>query len=139
MVRGGGGITPDVELPGPAPLPVWWSLAADSGFDAAVRDSVAVTLGADLDARRAWLTTPAQWRTMLLPPFLTRVRARLKVAAQTDTALDARLARILAARATEVRWGPEAREEFVSRNGPDLQAALSCLPRLTEPLAPPPR
>src|SRR5439155_1078595 len=45
-VRGGGGIAPDVELPRPAPVPVWWSAAADSGLDDALADSIALTLPA---------------------------------------------------------------------------------------------
>ena len=133
VVRGGGGIAPDVELPKPAPLPVWWSLAADSGFDDAISDSVAPTLSGTGPARIAWLTAREEWRTKLLLPFLARVRARLKVAAQTDSALDARLAFNLAARVAEVRWGPDAREEFVFRP----QTALAYFGRLPELLAPP--
>src|SRR5207247_2457103 len=45
-VRGGGGITPDVVVPISVVLPVWWSAAADSGFDEAVADSVGQTLAA---------------------------------------------------------------------------------------------
>src|SRR5574341_836190 len=92
IVRGGGGITPDIELPRPASLPVWWSVAADSGFDDAISDSVAQTLSSSPAERVTWLTAREQWRTRLLQPFLTRVRARLKVGAQTDSALEARLA-----------------------------------------------
>ncbi|MGH7538607.1 MAG: S41 family peptidase [Gemmatimonadales bacterium] len=135
VVRGGGGIAPDVELARPAPLPVWWSVAADSGFDDAVADSVALTLPADLGARRVWLLARDVWRSTLLPPFLARVRTRLKVAAQTDSALDARLAFTLAARVAEVRWGPDARDEFVFRP----PAALDYFPRLDSLLAPPRR
>jgi carboxyl-terminal processing protease len=135
-VRGGGGIVPDVPLPRPAPLPVWWSAAADSGFDSAVADSVALTLPGDLAARRAWLTAPDQWRARLLAPFLARVRQRFHVAAQTDSALDARLARGLAARAAEVRWGEDALEEFLLRVSPDVQAAVTYFPRLPALLSP---
>ena len=42
-VRGGGGIAPDVELPRPARIPVWWSAAADSGLGDALADSFALT------------------------------------------------------------------------------------------------
>jgi len=133
VVRGGGGIAPDVELPKPPPLPVWWSVAADSGFDDAISDSVASTLSGTAPARVAWLTARDEWRTKLLLPFLARVRARLKVAAQTDSALDARLAFNLAERVAEVRWGPDAREEFVFRP----QAALGHIGRLSGLLAPP--
>jgi len=135
VVRGGGGIVPDIDVPRPAPLPVWWSVAADSGFDDAVSDSVALTLSPSPADRAAWLTARDQWRSKLLPPFLSRVRARLKVTAQTDSALEARLAFALAARVAEVRWGPEAREEFVFRP----EVALSYFPRMTELLASPRR
>jgi carboxyl-terminal processing protease len=135
-VRGGGGIVPDVPLPPPAPLPVWWSAAADSGFDDAVADSVALTLPGDIISRRVWSTAPDQWRAKLLPPFLARVRNRLHVAAQPDSALELRLARILAARAAQVRWGPDAYDEFLLRASADVQAAISYFPHLEALLAP---
>jgi len=137
-MRGGGGIVPDVALPERAPLPVWWSAAADSGFDDAVADSVAHTLPVGVAARAAWMTASEEWRARLVPPFLERVRGGLGVAARPDSALERRLARILAARAAEVRWGPDAREEFVVRNDPAIRAALAQFPRLTELLAPRP-
>ncbi len=61
-VRGGGGIAPDVVVPVTAPLPVWWSAAADSGLDDAVSDSVAQTLTATPAGRAAWLIADAEWR-----------------------------------------------------------------------------
>ncbi|HYT64309.1 MAG TPA: S41 family peptidase [Gemmatimonadales bacterium] len=136
-VRGGGGIVPDIVVPIIAPLPVWWSAAADSGFDDAVSDSVAQTLPATPAARGAWLTAESEWRAKLLPPFLSRVRARLSVSAATDSLLDQRLARILAARAAEVRWGPDAREEFVLRNDRTIRVATEQFPRLRALLAAP--
>ena len=137
VVRGGGGIAPDVPLSQPAPLPVWWSVAADSGFNEAVSDSFAQALPATPAARAAWLGAPDRWRATVLPLYLSRVRARLHVAAQSDSALDARLARILAARVAEVRWGPDALEEFLVRSSPDVQAAVGYFPRLPELLAAP--
>lgn len=136
-VRGGGGIAPDIVVPIIAPLPVWWSAAADSGFDDAVSDSVAQTLPATAGARAAWLTAESEWRAKLLPPFLSRVRARLGVAANADSLLEQRLARILASRAAEVRWGPDAREEFLIRNDRTIRIASEQFPRLRELLAPP--
>ena len=138
-VRGGGGVTPDVALAPPAPLPVWWSVASDSGFDFAIADSVALTLGLTPAGRDAWMTSPEQWRGTLVAPFLARVRARLHVAAPVDTALEARLARILALRAAEVRWGPEARDEFLVRASADVRSALGYFPRLAALLAAPAR
>src|SRR5258706_522708 len=138
-VRGGGGIVPDVVVPVTAPLPVWWSAAADSALDDAVSDSVAQTLTATPAGRAAWLIADAEWRAKLVPPFLGRVRNRLGVAAVTDSLLDRRLARILAARAADVRWGPEAREEFIVRNDGTIRAAFERFPRLHELLAPKPQ
>ena len=132
LVRGGGGIAPDIVVPITASLPVWWSAAADSGFDDAVSDSVAQTLPATATAKTAWLTAEAQWRATLLPPFLTRVRTRLGVTAVTDSLLDQRLARILATRVAEVRWGPEARDEFLLRNDRTIRVALEQFPRLND-------
>ncbi len=138
-VRGGGGIAPDIVVPVVAPLPVWWSAAADSGLDDAVADSVANTLAATPAARAAWLNAESDWRAKLVPPFLARVRARLDVAALTDSLLERRLARILAARATEVRWGADAREEFLLRNDRTIRAASERFPHLRELLAPAPK
>jgi carboxyl-terminal processing protease len=132
LVRGGGGIAPDITVPVSAPLPVWWSFAADSGFDNAVSDSVAQTLPPTAAAKTAWLSAEAQWRTGLVPPFLARVRARLGVAAVTDSLLEQRLARILATRVAEVRWGPDARDEFLLRNDHTVRVALEQFPRLRE-------
>ena len=135
-VRGGGGIVPDIVVPVIVQLPVWWSAAADSGFDDAVSDSVAQTLQPTPAARAAWLTAEGDWRAKLLPPFLRRVRTRLGVVALTDSLLDQRLARILAVRVAEVRWGPDAREEFLIRNDRTIRVATEQFPRLLELLAP---
>ena len=134
-VRGGGGIAPDIIVPITATLPVWWSAAADSGFDDAVSDSVAQTLPATPVARAAWLVADTEWRDKLLPPFLARVRGRLGVTAATDSLLDRRLAAILATRVAEVRWGPDAREEFLVRNDRTIRLAGEQFPRLRELLA----
>lgn len=131
-VRGGGGIAPDIVVPIIAPLPVWWSFAADSGFDDAVSDSVAHTLPATPAARAAWLNAESEWRAKLLPPFLARVRARLGVAAVTDSLLERRLARILATRVAEVRWGSEAYDEFLIRNDGAIRVAVEQFPRLRD-------
>ena len=128
-----------MALAPPAPLPVWWSVASDSGFDFAIADSVALTLGLTPAGRDAWMTSPEQWRGMLVAPFLARVRARLHVAAPVDTALEARLARILALRAAEVRWGPEARDEFLVRASADVRSAIGYFPQLAGLLAAPTR
>ena len=136
VVRGGGGIAPDLELPPPARLPVWFSIAADSAWDTAVADSAALTLPATPAARDRWMTDSTAWGTLLLPPFLARTRAGLNAAAVPDPAQEARIARILAFRVAEVRWGPEAAQTFIVRNDPDLRAALAAFPQLPALLAP---
>jgi carboxyl-terminal processing protease len=124
-IRGGGGIVPDVSLPAPVKLPRWWSVAADSGWYEAVADSVAGQLPKDLPARARWLDARAEWQTALVGPFMSRVRNRLNLQAAPDSALAARLGRILAYRVAEVRWGPEAADEFALRNDPDIRAAMT--------------
>lgn len=135
-VRGGGGIAPDIVVPMIGALPVWWSAAADSGLDDAVSDSVALTLPATPVARTAWMGAEKEWRDKLLPPFLVRVRGRLGVTAAMDSLLERRLAAILAIRVAEVRWGPDAREEFMVRNDGTIRLATEQFPRLRELLAP---
>jgi carboxyl-terminal processing protease len=134
-VRGGGGIVPDVVLAAPGAPPVWWSVAADSGFVAAVADSVAQTLPATAAARAHWIAGRERWAASLLVPFLARVRARLHVAAQPDSLLADRMALLLAVRAATVRWPPDGGDELRVRNDSDIRAAVGTFPRLAELLS----
>ncbi len=128
LVRGGGGIRPDVLRPA-AELPTWFSVAADTGLVVQVADSVAQAQ--PVAGKDAWLAGgPDRWDREVVVPFLTRVRAALGVTAEPDAALRARLGRILASRVAEVRWGPDAAEEFRLRTDPDLLLALEQFPRL---------
>jgi carboxyl-terminal processing protease len=137
LVRGGGGVMPDRELPAPVALPVWFSVAADSSYDIAVADSVAQTLPQTPAARTAWFSDSARWEATLLPPFLARTRAGLKVAALPDPAQASRIARNLAYRVAEVRWGAEAGPAFVLQNDLDIRASVALFPELPALLAPP--
>lgn len=137
VVRGGGGVLPDLELPAPTPLPVWFSVASDSSYDTAVADSVAQTLPNTPAARAAWFSDTTRWQATLLPPFLARTRAGLKVAAVPDQAQGARIARNLAYRVAEVRWGTEAGPAFILQNDGDLRASITHFPQLAALLAPP--
>jgi carboxyl-terminal processing protease len=138
-VRGGGGIRPDVAGPALVSLPAWHALAADSGFEAAVADSVAYALAATPAARAAWLSGSDRWRPEVLDPFLARVRTHLRVGAETDSSQAGLLARRLAARAAEVRWGTDARDELLLRHDPTIALGLAQFPRLTQLLASPSR
>jgi carboxyl-terminal processing protease len=138
-VRGGGGIAPDVVRPLVSELPLWWSVANDSGFALAVADSVAATLPSTPAAREAWVSSPARWSTDLLAPFLQRVRRRLHVAAAPDTAVSARMARYLASRVAAVRWPEDGAAELRIRNDPDILIALPYFGRLPTLLGGAPR
>ncbi len=126
-VRGGGGIVPDVLVPITATLPGWWSVAADSGWIEAVADSVAGLLPKEktAPAAAAWQNAPDQWQTGMVAPLLNRVHSRLKVTAEPDAQQQARLGRILAYRATEVRWGADAAEAFLMDHDGGLSAAMT--------------
>jgi carboxyl-terminal processing protease len=138
-VRGGGGIRPDIESPARLPLPAWHAVAADSGFEEAVADSVAYALPT-ADAERArWLGAPERWRAELVDPFLARVRSRLGVAAEADSGQMERLARRLAVRAAEVRWGADARDEFLLKHDPVVALGVAQFANLAALLASPSR
>ncbi|MEP7325781.1 MAG: S41 family peptidase [Gemmatimonadota bacterium] len=132
LVRGGGGIVPDVTLPGRVPLPIWFSVAADSGFYEAIADSVAGSMDADEASRVRFTGNPTAWQARLVDPFLARVRTRLQVAGQVDSLVTQRIGRILADRVVEVRWGPEARDQFLLQNDADVMAAMGYFPRVLE-------
>lgn len=124
-VRGGGGINPDVAFPAPVDLPRWWPVASDSGWVEAVADSVAALLPKDAGAASSWLNSPDQWQVGMVQPMLNRAHARLKVTGDPDAAQRARMGRILAWRASEVRWGPEFAEQFLVQHDATLAAAMT--------------
>jgi hypothetical protein len=83
------------------------------------------------------MTARAEWQAKLVAPFVERVRSRFHVTAQPDSLLAARIGRNLAIRVAEVRWGADARDEFLVRNDPDVHAALDYFPRLGQLLSAP--
>lgn len=135
VVRGGGGILPDVVLPALPPVPAWVTVAADSGIVDAVADSVAYSLKAADSTRAVWEASPARWTAQVLTPFLARVRARLGVRADLDSALADRIARRLAYRVVAVRWGEENAWEFALGIDPGVREALARFPDLPRLLA----
>lgn len=128
-VKGGGGIAPDVALPAPPGVPRWWTVAADSGWDRAVADSVAQTLATDPAARTAWIHGSATWADRLLPPLLARVRSRLAVPAELDSQTRSAMARRMAAEAATVRWDEATGRELSIENDPDVVAAAGLFAR----------
>ncbi len=86
-------------------------------------------------ALAAWLDAKGDWQTKLVQPFLTRVRARFHIAAQPDSSTAERIARNLARRVAEVRWGTDALEQFFVHNDPDIRAARGYFQQLPELLA----
>jgi carboxyl-terminal processing protease len=131
QVRGGGGILPDVVRPISVELPVWFSIAIDSGYDS-LADSVARTLANEPSARAAWMADSAAWDTRLVTPFVARVRSGLGIPVAPNPPLRARMGRLLAARAAAERWGPEAAEDLLIADDADIRAALKEFPRLPE-------
>jgi hypothetical protein len=107
-------------------------VASDSGWDRAVADSIAFTLGTDGAARLAWRNNAAGWAERLLPPLLSRVRSRLGLSVQPDDATRNAIARRLAAMTAKVRWGDDAGEELTVAADPDIVAAVALFARSTE-------
>lgn len=134
IVRGGGGIHPDIERR-VGDLPAWFSVAADSGWIALVADSVAQTLPSGDKAQAAWLAAPERWDHDVAAPFLGRVQAHLGIHTLPDAATRERITRFLAARVVETRWGGSAALEFWLRNDPDVRLALDSFPRIASLLA----
>ncbi len=135
-VLGGGGIRPDVIVPAPPSLPVWWSMAADSGFTTSVADSVAFALPETEEGRIAWLSG-SDWDATVLEPLLSLVRDRMSLAAELKSGLREYLARELALRVAEVRWGDAARIELALETDPDVLAARRALAKVDSILAAP--
>jgi carboxyl-terminal processing protease len=136
ILRAGGGIAPDLEVPGPPLVPGWWSVASDSAFDTAISDSVAQLLPATPSARAQWAADTIGWRQVLLPPLLSRTRAALGVAAVPTPDQELYIAQLMATRVALVRWGHEGGVAFSFQNDRDLQAALRAFPDLPRLLAP---
>ncbi|MEE8477098.1 MAG: S41 family peptidase [Gemmatimonadales bacterium] len=137
-VYGGGGIAPDVEVTVPTEVPVWWSIAVDSGFVTTVADSVAFTLTDEPGARSRWVMDDGLWEERVWPAFLERVQVRLGVSRELPPAIQRRLVRELAARVAEVRWGTDAALDLRLQSDPDVAAAGNALD-LAETLLGPPR
>jgi carboxyl-terminal processing protease len=133
-VRGGGGVVPDLEVLVHDSLPPWFAVAADSGFDLQVADSVAHTLPAAPDGAWAWRDN-AQAAT--LDAFLSVVGGRLGVRSEPSPTERRAMAARLMSRAALVRWGREVWQRLMLAGDPDVQAAREALSRLPALLAAP--
>jgi carboxyl-terminal processing protease len=125
-----GGIQPDVIAPAPDELPGWFAAATEAGLEIAVADSVAASLPATDEARRAWMADSAGW-DLLVTPFMDRVRSRLGTGA-APAPLRARLGHLLGHRVAATKWGEDGAGEFVTRNDPDVKVALAQVARLSK-------
>jgi carboxyl-terminal processing protease len=131
LVRGGGGILPDIVRPAGTELPVWFTVAMDSGYASFV-DTVALRLNQDSKAKAAWISDSVGWDTLLVKPFVARVGSRLAQVTPTPP-LRGRIGRILARRVALQRWGPEAETDFLIQNDGDVRAAVQALNPVQQP------
>jgi carboxyl-terminal processing protease len=129
-VRGGGGVLPDVVDSVAVQPGAWWEVAEDSGWVAAVADSIAATLPATSAGMTAFEATLPNWGKTLMPPLLQRIRDRLHVAAVVDSAMQWRLGYEVGRRAVETRWGVDARYDLDLRHDGDVRMAVASFPKL---------
>ncbi|MFW6084021.1 MAG: S41 family peptidase, partial [Gemmatimonadota bacterium] len=127
-VRGGGGISPDLETPGSPPPPPWWSAAREAGWIQEVVDEAAATLSVDpADGSDPWRGDEAR-HDALVDSLLRRVRAELDVAAEPGPPLRSWMRRTVAGRVASVRWGVDAGSAFRVHTDPDVRAAVEAFP-----------
>jgi hypothetical protein len=99
----GGGIAPDVELPARTDIPAWATIAIDSAIDQQVLRDALAALPATVTPD-SWAHDAAMWSKLLLDPFLKQVNDRI-TKVQPDEVLRSVLARSLAIRLAQARWG----------------------------------
>ncbi|HWZ27880.1 MAG TPA: S41 family peptidase [Gemmatimonadales bacterium] len=130
VVRGGGGVLPDlVDSAGTEPG-AWWVAAEDSGWVAAVADSIAATLPGTPAGMAAFEATLPAWGRTLMPGLLTRIRERLHVQASVDSLTQWQLGYQVGRRVVETRWGMAARYDLDLHHDRDVRMALAAFPRL---------
>ncbi|HKV71118.1 MAG TPA: S41 family peptidase, partial [Gemmatimonadales bacterium] len=130
VVRGGGGVQPDLVDSAGAEPAAWWVAAQDSGWVAAVADSIAATLPETPAGLTAFEATLPAWGTTLLPGLLTRIRERLQVRASVDSLTQWQLGYQVGRRVVETRWGLAARYDLDLHHDRDVRMALAAFPRL---------
>jgi carboxyl-terminal processing protease len=127
-VRGGGGISPDVETAGSPAPPAWWSVAHGRGWIQQVVDQAAAERVPEADAVHAWAAAELDHLT-LADVLLERVRKELDVRADVEPEVRGWIGRTLAARVAAVRWGMDAEASFRVAVDPDVREALAVFPR----------
>ena len=120
-VRGGGGVRPDVESPGPVPLPAWWAGSVELGIPLEVATAASASVGGNVEV---WVEQAETWEQILVAPYLERARADLSVEAEATPAEQERLARELAGLVAGVKWGRVGQERFQLLTDPDIELAV---------------
>lgn len=123
-VRGGGGIAPDLEMPGPPPPPPWWSAAREEGWVQTIVDEAAATLPVDPEEGSARWRADEVRHGALVDALLVRVRSELDVEADVSPTLRSWMRRTIAGRVASVRWGVGAGSAFRVYTDPDVRGAL---------------
>ena len=131
-VRGGGGVQPDLVDSAGAEPGAWWAVAEDSGWVAAVADSVAATLPGTNAGMIAFEATLPNWGRTLMPGLLGRIRRQLQVQAVVDTLTQWRLGYEVGRRVVETRWGLDAMYDLDLHHDADVRMALGAFPRLAD-------
>jgi carboxyl-terminal processing protease len=121
IVRGGGGVRPDVEISRPVRLPHYWTESLNAGLPLEVATAAAPSIPATVEV---WLSESDIWASELLEPYLDRVQSRLQTGGEITTAEADRIARELADLAAGVRWGRAGQERFRLMTDPDIARAL---------------
>jgi carboxyl-terminal processing protease len=130
VVRGGGGVQPDLVDSAAGELGAWWVAAQDSGWVAAVAESIAATLPGTPAGMTAFEATVPGWGNSLMPGLLTRIRERLHVQASIDSLTQWRLGYEVGRRVVETRWGIAARYDLDLHHDGDVRMAIQAFPRL---------
>jgi hypothetical protein len=133
-VRGGGGIAPDVALPGPPSPPAWWIEVHDRGWIQEVADEAAAALPAGADAVDAWAAARSD-HLALADSLVARARRELGLTADLAPGIRAWIGREIASRVASVRWGVAAGARFRVATDPDVEAAREIFPDWSRALA----
>jgi len=126
-VRGGGGIAPDIPLPGPPHPPAWWPAVRARGWIQTIVDDAAADLPPGADAVDAWAAARSG-HLALADALLERARGGLGVTAEVTPDIRAWMGRTIAGRVASVRWGLAASSRFRVATDPDVEAARSVFP-----------